>query len=78
MFLSVFALLSLVPIILGVYLHVLPPYALMLILVVPDNLLMFRASKRKGVNTDFLYGFVFDSQLIRLLFYVVAGRTLLG
>lgn len=73
-FLPFLILLAFIPIILGIYWRLLPPYAFMLLLVLPYNLILFRESEKDNVNADFLYGAAFDSQLIWWLFFVLIGK----
>jgi len=69
-------LLSLMPIFIGVYIGLLPVYALMLTLVLPYNMFLFNESFRENKNSDFLYAVLFDSQLILWLVFILAGKVL--
>ncbi|MFZ2991959.1 MAG: UbiA family prenyltransferase [Candidatus Saccharimonadales bacterium] len=69
-------LIALVPLAVGVYYNQLPTYALMLVLVLPYNIFLFKESLNKNTNTDFLYAVLFDSQLILWLVLVLIGRVL--
>ena len=71
-----FIMLALLPIFAGVYARLLPNYALMLVLVIPYNFLMFKASQKKNVNTSFLYSVAFDSQLIWWFVFVLFGKVI--
>lgn len=74
-FLMLVTVLSLVPILYGVTNNILPAFSVALVLVIPYNLYLFRESLRKDVNADYLYGFLFDSQLILWLVFVMVGEV---
>lgn len=74
--LSFFIILALISIFVGVYLRILPSFALMLFLVLPYNIMLFLESRKPDVKVDFLYGAAFDSQLILWLLLVLIGRVL--
>lgn len=74
--LSFLLIISVSPIVIGVFLGLFPVYSLMILLVVPYNLTLFALSLKKSFNIDFLYGAVFDSQLIWWLAFLLLGRLL--
>lgn len=75
-FLMFVTLLAMVPIVAGVYINVLPVYALALFFGVAYRVFLFKKSFDKNINKHLLYAVLFDGELTLWVILVILGRTL--
>lgn len=73
-FLSIIAILAVLPLIIGVYLRVLPISSLMLFLTIPYTFFYFKQLENKNISPYFLYNVIVDGEFIFWLFFVLSGN----
>jgi len=76
-FLSIIAILAVLPLIIGVYLRVLPISSLMLFLTIPYTFFYFKQLENKNISPYFLYNVIVDGEFIFWLFFVLIGKHFL-
>lgn len=74
---SLVTVLATINIIAGVYLKLIPIYGLMLIFAAIYNFILFKWSRKKGVDMDFLTNVVCDGQLILWPILVFIGKVII-
>jgi len=72
--LSIIAILAVLPLIIGVYLRVLPISSLMLFLTIPYTFFYFKQLENKNISPYFLYNVIVDGEFIFWLFFVLSGN----
>ncbi len=72
--LSIIAILAMLPLIIGVYLRVLPISSLMLFLTIPYTFFYFKQLENKEINPSFLYNVIVDGEFIFWLLFVLLGN----
>jgi len=75
--LSITAILAVFPLIIGVYLRVLPISSLMLFLTIPYTFFYFKQLENKNISPYFLYNVIVDGEFIFWLFFVLIGKHFL-
>jgi len=73
-FLSIIAILAVLPLIIGVYLRVLPISSLMLFLTIPYTFFYFKQLENKNISPYFLYNVIVDGEFIFWPFFVLSGN----
>jgi len=73
-FLSIIAILAVLPLIIGVYLRILPISSLMLFLTIPYTFFYFKQLENKNISPYFLYNVIVDGEFIFWLFFVLSGN----
>ena len=73
-FLSIIAILAVLPLIIGVYLRVLPISSLMLFLTIPYTFFYFKQLENKKMSPSFLYNVIIDGEFIFWPFFVLSGN----
>ena len=76
-FLSIIAILAVLPLIIGVYLRILPISSLMLFLTIPYTFFYFKQLENKNISPYFLYNVIVDGEFIFWLFFVLIGKHFL-
>jgi len=69
-FLSIIAILAVLPLIIGVYLRVLPISSLMLFLTIPYTFFYFKQLENKNISPYFLYNVIVDGEFIFWPFFI--------
>jgi len=72
--LSIIAILAVLPLIIGVYLRVLPISSLMLFLTIPYTFFYFKQLENKKMSPYFLYNVIVDGEFIFWPFFVLSGN----
>ena len=72
--LSIIAILAVLPLIIGVYLRVLPISSLMLFLTIPYTFFYFKQLENKNISPYFLYNVIVDGEFIFWPFFVLSGN----
>ena len=72
--LNIIAILAVLPLIIGVYLRVLPISSLMLFLTIPYTFFYFKQLENKNISPYFLYNVIVDGEFIFWLFFVLSGN----
>jgi 4-hydroxybenzoate polyprenyltransferase len=70
-------ILAILPLIIGVYLRVLPISSLMLFLTVPYTFFYFKQLENKKINPSFLYNVIVDGEFIFWPFFILLGNFIL-
>ena len=70
-FLSIIAILAVLPLIIGVYLRVLPISSLMLFLTIPYTFFYFKQLENKNISPYFLYNVIVDGEFIFWPFFIL-------
>lgn len=70
-FLSIIAILAVLPLIIGVYLRVLPISSLMLFLTIPYTFFYFKQLENKNISPAFLYNVIVDGEFIFWPFFIL-------
>ena len=73
-FLSIIAILAVLPLIIGVYLRILPISSLMLFLTIPYTFFYFKQLENKNISPYFLYNVIVDGEFIFWPFFVLSGN----
>ena len=73
-FLSIIAILAVLPLIIGVYLRVLPISSLMLFLTIPYTFFYFKQLENKNISPAFLYNVIVDGEFIFWPFFVLSSN----
>jgi len=76
-FLSIIAILAVLPLIIGVYLRVLPISSLMLFLTIPYTFFYFKQLENKNISPAFLYNVIVDGEFIFWPFFILIGKHFL-
>ena len=76
-FLSIIAILAVLPLIIGVYLRVLPISSLMLFLTIPYTFFYFKQLENKNISPYFLYNVIVDGEFIFWPFFILIGKHFL-
>jgi len=72
--LSIIAILAVLPLIIGVYLRVLPISSLMLFLTIPYTFFYFKQLENKNISPAFLYNVIVDGEFIFWPFFVLSSN----
>lgn len=75
--LSIIAILAVLPLIIGVYLRVLPISSLMLFLTIPYTFFYFKQLENKNISPYFLYNVIVDGEFIFWPFFILIGKHFL-
>jgi len=76
-FLSIIAILAVLPLIIGVYLRILPISSLMLFLTIPYTFFYFKQLENKNISPYFLYNVIVDGEFIFWPFFILIGKHFL-
>jgi 4-hydroxybenzoate polyprenyltransferase len=75
--LKLLSILAIMPIIIGVYLKILPLFSLMLFFTIPYTFYYLKKSQDKKTDTAFLYNVIVDGEFILWSFFILLGKFLL-
>lgn len=75
--LSIVNILSMIPIVAGIYLHFLPVCSLMLLFTVPYTIYYLRKANKLDYNQNFLYNVLGDGEFVLWSFFIFLGRFIL-
>jgi len=75
--LSVITVLSVIPIIVGIYLRLLPAYSIILLLTIPYSFYYFKKLRRRKLDSEHIYNVLVDGEYILWPFLIILGRILI-